>query len=33
MLQGENLTNDQLKQFIMYKENFIKLPFEKITGI
>lgn len=32
MLQGENLTNDQLKQFIMYKENFIKLPFEKITG-
>ena len=31
LLDGENLTNDQLKKFIMFKENFIKLPFEKIS--
>lgn len=33
LLDGENLTNEQLKQHILYKENFIKLPFEKCISL
>ncbi|CAI5759360.1 unnamed protein product [Candida verbasci] len=30
---GENLTYDEVKQHVLIKENFIKLPFEKITNL
>lgn len=33
LLDGESLTNEQLKQHILYKENFIKLPFEKCISL
>lgn len=30
---GETISNDQLKQHIRVKENFIKLPFEKVPAL
>ncbi|KAK6455277.1 DNA-directed DNA polymerase alpha, DNA primase subunit [Scheffersomyces xylosifermentans] len=33
LAEGESMTNDQLKQHIKLKENFIKLPFEKVPNL
>ncbi|KAK6461884.1 eukaryotic and archaeal DNA primase, large subunit-domain-containing protein [Scheffersomyces coipomensis] len=30
---GSEITNEQVKQHIKFKENFIKLPFEKVTNL
>ncbi|RLV90277.1 DNA primase large subunit [Spathaspora sp. JA1] len=33
LVEGESLNNEQLRQHILTKENFIKLPFEKCGGL
>ncbi|EGW35754.1 uncharacterized protein SPAPADRAFT_131134 [Spathaspora passalidarum NRRL Y-27907] len=33
LVEGENLNNEQLRQHLLVKENFIKLPFEKCANL